>query len=136
MADVSITAANVVRGTNSKIKQGTLGATVTAGQLVYLDAADNRYKLTDGDSATAAARVVDGIALNGGASGQPVVVHYEGPITIGGTIVKGTVYAMSDVAGAIRPIADNASGDYVTTIGIALTSAILDVKIHNSGVNV
>ena len=42
MADLTITAANVVPGAGARITNGTAGATVTAGQVVYLDPADNR----------------------------------------------------------------------------------------------
>ena len=37
MADLSVTAASVVAGSNANIEHGTLGETVTAGQPVYKD---------------------------------------------------------------------------------------------------
>ena len=85
MADLSITAASVLAGSDASIKDGNLGAAVTAGQVVYLDTSDSRWKLADNNSATAIVRVPGGIALNGGASGQPVKVLTNGPITIGAT---------------------------------------------------
>ncbi len=46
MADLSITAANVLRGSNARVETGIFGATVTAGQVVYRDASDNnKFKL-------------------------------------------------------------------------------------------
>ncbi len=135
MADLTITAASVVKGSNAKIENGILGATVTAGQVVYKDTTDsNKFKLADNDDATALVRTPSGIALNGGADGQPVQVQSAGQITIGATVVVGTVYHLSDTPGGIGPVADLTAGDYVVTLGIAITAAILDIQIHNSAV--
>jgi hypothetical protein len=135
MADLTITAANVVSG-GGNTRQGTAGATLTAGQAVYLDSTDGKYKLADSDSVTAAVRQPVGIALNGAASGQPVLVQYDGPVTIGATLTAGLAYYLSKTAGGICPVADIASGGYATIIGIALSTTVLDIKIHQSGVAV
>lgn len=133
MTDISITAANVVAGAGARIVAGTAGATITAGQAVYLDSADGRYKLADADSATAAIRDVVGIALNGAAAGQPIDILLEGNVTIGATLVAGTTYYLSPVAGGICPLADIEVGDYYTIIGIAVSTSVLAVKIAASG---
>lgn len=134
MADLTLTAANVVKGTTAKTKHGVLGAVVTAGQTVYLDTTTATYKLADCDSATAAARYPSGIALNGGAIGQPVEVLYEGPITIGGTVAAGVPYFQSGTAGGICPAADMASGDYNTFIGWGQSTTVIDVTFVEAGV--
>lgn len=134
MADISITAASVLAGSGATTENGNLGATVTAGQAVYKDSADGLWKLADSNSATVAARTPQGIALNGGATGQPVRVLREGNITIGGTLTAGVAYYLSDTPGGICPIADVGSGEYSTVLGIATTTAILAVKIQSSGV--
>lgn len=133
MADLSITAANVVRENGGKSRDGVAGATITAGQVVYLDVADGTYKLADCDGA-AALRSPTGIALNGASAGQPLKVHTEGPITIGATLTPGTAYYLSGTAGGIAPVADLATGDYPTIVGIAQSTTVLDVKFHESGV--
>lgn len=133
MADISITAANVVAG-SAKTVEGTAGATITAGQVLYLDSADNRYKLADCDSGTAAARTPAGIALNGASTGQPVEVLTKGAITIGGTVTAGVAYYLSPNAGGICPVADLLTGDYPTIMGIATSASVIDVLIHESGV--
>jgi hypothetical protein len=74
MADLTITAANVVASSNASLARRTAGAAVTAGKVVYRDAADLKSKLTDSDSATVAARSPDGICLNGASDGQPLDV--------------------------------------------------------------
>lgn len=134
MSDLSITAASVVAGSNSNTVTGTLGATVTAGQVVYKDDSDGHWKLADNNSATAAVRVPQGIALNGGASGQPVRVLVSGDITIGATLTAGVVYYLSDTPGGICPVADLASGEYPASIGIATSTTVLKVNITSSGV--
>lgn len=133
MADLSITAASVLAGSGATTEPGTLGATVTAGQAVYKDSADGLWKLADNNSATAAVRTPQGIALNGGATGQPVKVLREGPITIGATVTAGVVYYLSDTPGGICPVADLATGEYPTVIGIATSATVIDVGIHASG---
>ena len=134
MADLTITAASVLAGSDASVRDGTLGAAVTAGQALYLDPADSRWKLADNNSATVIARTPQGIALNGGASGQPVKVLTGGPITIGATMTAGVAYYLSDTAGGICPVADLASGEYPTIIGIATSTTVLDVRFHASGV--
>lgn len=137
MADVSITANNVAPGTGALTEQMVAGATITAGQVVYKDTSDSdKAKLADSNSATALARSPYGIALNGAASGQPVVVLKAGLITIGGTVAVGTIYVLSGTAGGIAPSTDLASGMYTSIIGIATTAAILSVAIREGGVAV
>ena len=134
MTDVSITAANVIRGANSKMEHGQAGASITAGQVVYRDAADGEYKLADSDSGTAAVRSPRGIALNNGADGQPLTIHRSGLITIGGTLTPGVAYYLSDTPGGIAPYADLATGDYPTFIGMAVSTTVLNVSFNESGV--
>jgi hypothetical protein len=134
MSDLSITAANVLAGSGARTVDGTAGASVTAGQVVYLDSATNTYKLADCDSATAAVRSPDGIALHAAASGQPLEVLTRGPITIGATMTAGVAYYLSPNAGGICPVADVLSGDYPTIVGIATSTTVLDVLFHESGV--
>ncbi len=128
MADLTITAASVIAGADSRVQNGTAGATITAGQVVYLDAADQRFKLADSDGA-AGLRAPVGIALNGAANGQPLAVLRSGDITIGATLSPGVTYYLSDEPGALCPFADLATGDYPIVIGLAKTPAILTVAI-------
>jgi hypothetical protein len=134
MADLTITAASVLPGTGAKIVEGTAGAAVTAGQVLYLDSSTNTYKLADCNSATAAVRSPAGIALNGAASGQPVAVQTAGPITIGATLTAGVGYWLSGTAGGIRPVADNTTGDYPVILGLATSTTVINIKIQEAGV--
>jgi hypothetical protein len=133
MADLSITANNVVAGSGAKKVTGAAGATITAGQVVYYDTTTSTYKLADTDSATAAVRSPVGIALNGAAANQPLTVCTSGPVTIGATVAVGDVYYLSGTAGGLAPFADVAAGDYPCIIGICTSTSVLDVKIHEAG---
>lgn len=133
MADISITAANVVPGSDAVRESGTAGATITAGQLVYLDTSDMKFKLADANGA-AALRVPNGIALNGASNGQPLVIQKGGDITIGGTMTAGIPYFLSDTPGGLCPLPDIGAGEYSCIIGIAKSTSVLAVNIQPSGV--
>lgn len=129
MADISITAANVVAGSGATKQNGTAGATITAGQAVYKDSS-NKFQLADANSATEIARRAIGIALHGASNNQPLTILTAGLITIGGTLTAGVAYYLSDTPGGICPVADIGSGEYVCLLGIATTTAILNVDIQ------
>jgi hypothetical protein len=134
MADLTITATSVLAGTGAVKENGTAGAAITAGQVVYKDASDaGKFKLADNDSATAAVRSPYGIALHGAASGQPLTVLKSGPITIGATTAVGVVYCLSSTAGGICPNADIATGDYNTIVGIGTSTTVIDVNFQEAG---
>jgi hypothetical protein len=134
MADLSITPANVQRGDDAVTELGTSGAAATAGQVVYHDATDKRYKLSDNDAA--ATRRVSGVALNGAAIGQPLMIQKAGTITIGATMTPGEAYYLSDTPGGICPRADLEAGDSVILIGIAKSASLLQLAITDPGVTV
>lgn len=134
MANLTITAANVLAGAGSTTTTGSSGATATAGQPVYFDAATKSYKLADCNSATAAVRSAVAITLNGASPGQPLMVLTGGDITIGATLVPGTTYYLSATPGAICPVGDLTTGDYPLILGIAKSATVLAVDIVESGV--
>ena len=136
MSDISVTPASVLAGTNAEITRGIAGATITAGQAVYLDATTTgEWLLADSDSATVIARgsAKFGVALNGASDGQPLAIQTGGDITIGATIVAGVAYYLSDAPGGICPFADLATGDYVTLVGIAKSTTVLAIDPLYSG---
>jgi len=129
MADLSITAANVVKYSNATTRTGTAGAAITAGDVLYLD---TTLKLADTDTAAKATAV--GIALNDAAIGQPVVYLVAGGINPGATVAIGTYYVISATAGNICPVADLVPGDYCTGLGWGTTTSRIEVNINVSGV--
>ena len=135
MADLTITAANVVAGANARTLDGIAGEAITAGQCVYRDSATGKYLKSDADSATVAARSVDGIALNSASANQPLGVQIDGEITIGATMTANTPYFLSGAtAGGIAPIADVGAGEYLVQVGISKSTTVLDIGIQATGV--
>ena len=133
MPDLTITAANVIAGANSKKTPGVSGATVTAGQTVYRDPTTKKFLLADSDSPTEAVRACAGIALHAASNGQPLMIQEEGDINLGATLTVGEIYVLSDTAGGIMPEADLEAGDYVTVLGVASSASNLKMKIVASG---
>lgn len=133
MADLSITAANVLAGAGAITERGIAGATITAGQPVYKAASDSKYKLADDNSATAEVRVARGIALNSASDGQPLTILTSGLITIGATMVAQTAYYLGDTPGAICPVADLASGEFPCLLGMSTSTTVLKVDIQAPG---
>lgn len=134
MADLSITVANTVAGSGAKKVNGTAGATITAGQVVYLDSATNTYKLADCNSATAAVRSPAGIALHASLANQPLTICAAGPLTLGATMTAGVAYYLSGTLGGVRLVVDNTTGDYPVLLGIATSTTVLNVDIQEAGV--
>lgn len=138
MADISITASDVVAGSGAPTKTGTAGAAIAAGDVVYLDTATTgKWQLADSDAASAAARggtANTGIALNSAAANQPLVVQIGGPITLGSVLTAGTAYYLSGTAGKICPLADVSGGEYYVLLGLAASTSVLNLDVQYSGV--
>ena len=135
MADIVVTAANVLASGQASKETGVAGVAVTAGQPVYKETGTDLFKLTDCDSATVEARNFYGMTLNAAGVGQPVSVAKSDPdFTPGATLTKGSRYYASGTAGGIAPEADLASGDHVVLIGVASSTTKLVMKPLNSGV--
>ena len=135
MSDLSLTAANVDAASSASIATGTLGATSTAGQVVYLDASTDKRRLADADASQASANAV-GILLGGGSDNQPVHYIVVGDVDVGATLTVGEIYVVSGTAGGIAPEADLASSDWVTVLGVATAADNLKVSILASGAQV
>lgn len=134
MADLTITATGVLKGADAKTKHGIAGVAITAGQPIYLDTSTGTMRLSDTDSATAAARGCAGLALHAAAAGQPIEYQYDGRITIGATTAPGEPYFLSGNAGGICPWADVATGDYPLFIGFGVSATQIDLHLIASGV--
>ncbi len=134
MADLTITAANVIADNDAVLADGIAGAGITAGKALYLEAATNKWKLADCDAATAEARVATAIALNGASDGQPVKVMKSGTVTIGAALSAGVAYYLSATAGGICPVGDLTTGKYPQIVGMAISTTKLKVNFQASGV--
>ena len=135
MAAISVTAANVLPGSNSNIQVGTAGATITQGQSLYFDSASGTLKLADADG-TSPANTFSGIALNAGSTGQPISYTAQASALVpGGTVLAGDVIYLSPVAGGItKTYADLTSGATVIILGVVNTDLSLNLKSVVGGV--
>lgn len=135
MAAISITAANVLASSAAVIRREyTSGATVTAGQLVYLNAS-NQWALVDID-ANLGCGVSDlrGITLNGASSGQPLAVcTSDTAFTPGGTLSNGLVVYGSVTAGGITYADIPGANAYPVVVGIAKSTTVLNLNPFASG---
>lgn len=135
MADLTLTVANVLAGTNAQItRTGIAGATIAQGDVLYRDTADsNKLKLADANAASPANSVA-GIALTAGSNGQPVIyVTEDDDFTVGSTLTSGMVYVLSATAGKICQSVDLASGHTSIVLGVAKSSTKLAFKIVAGG---
>lgn len=129
MADVTVVA-NDVRppgnvNSDTRVIKGRLGATVTAGQSIYLDGT-NGWKPADADAQASAN--AKGMALKGGANGETVPIVTLGPIEGFSGLTPGTDYYVSTTEGGICPYADLGAGNYPCRIGWARTATQLVVE--------
>jgi hypothetical protein len=140
MADISITAANVLKGTTNTVENGTAGETITAGQVVYKKSTDGLFWKADcyATSVTSNDEIKEayGIALNSAAANQALQVQRTGDITIGGSVTAGAVYylASSNVgaAGGIAPLDDLVSTDWYVIIGVATSTTVIHLLIYDT----
>lgn len=139
MAEATVTPAAVqrIRGTNNDTvtKDVFAGATIVAGQWVYLDTANsNVAKLAQNDG-TALEATVEGMALNGAASGQPLQIAIGGPVTMDGLTAK-KFYFASSTAGAMELESDNASTERIVNLGYATAATTFVINIQRTGLTV
>lgn len=132
MADLTITAASVAPSTDAVTVHGTAGETITAGMSVYLNAAaPPRWMKAQCDGTAIESGYGSqgvGIARHGSLNGQPISVQTGGKIVVGATVVVGTMYAISATAGGICPMADLTTNNYVTPLGLATSTTVLDMS--------
>ena len=134
MADLSITASAVLPGANAALAAGTAGASIAAGDVVYLASATKKWMLADADGVTAEARKAVGIALNSAALNQPIDIVTGGDVTLGSVLTAGQGIYLSDEPGKMCPLADLTTGDYVCLLGLAKSATVLtlDVQFPNT----
>ena len=135
MADITQTPANVVINPAypHKKREGIAGATIVQGDVLYQDGADGLSLKPAITTSASTARAV-GIALTGASDGQVCVYLESGHINPGGTVAVGEVYCVSDNAGKFAPVADIGAGDYVTVLGIGITTSDIEIAITPSGI--
>lgn len=128
MADISFTATAVVANASgaNQFLDAVWGGSVTGGMPVYQHTDGKFYgALND----TAAHAAVVGFALSAGAAGQRGQIQTSGLMTLGSGMTAGVAYYCSANAGGIAPVADLGSGKYVTVLGVAKSSSVLQIGL-------
>lgn len=132
MADVTITAADVVASASAQTGEGMAGVSIVAGEWVYR-AADKTLRLADANSSLLTA-TAEGMALHAAGAGQPLRFASQGEVTVSAVLTVGKVYVLSANAGKTAPVADLASGWWTSVVGYAKTTSILVIRRINSGI--
>lgn len=121
MADISITAANVLGGTGANLEIKTLATTAAQGKALYL-LANGTVGLADSNGSSPANSFY-GFSLTSGSAGQPVVVdRADSAFVSGGTLAIGPVYLSNTAGGITQTLADLASGSTLIIIGAATST--------------
>lgn len=126
-ARVALDAVLSADGTYSGITiEGTAGATLAFGDLVYLASADSRWELTDADSVTTAGPVWIGMCVLAAANdGDPTRILLQGNIRADAAFPSLTISAPAYVgttAGDIQVAAPTGDNDVVRIVGHAITA--------------
>lgn len=130
-SDLSITVGSFVPSAAAlkEAQVGTAGATITKGQLLYLDSGTNTFKLADANGTAATAKVV-AIAASDAVSGQGLLyLTKDADLTLGATLsMSAPIYCLSATAGGIAPTADITTGWYPCAVLVAksTTKCIFD----------
>ena len=135
MADVTIPKANVESVGNPTLQDVTCGAAVIAGRFVYEDAASG--KVNYATSLSAATAAVTGMLVNSGErDGAPATIQKDGDVAVGAILTTGELYVLADNAGKLMPASDLVTNDFVTFVGLAISTSTLRLGITQSGIQV
>lgn len=136
MAALTQTAANVFPSSRATInRSANAGATIAAGQPVYLDT-NGVWQLVDADLSLAAGTIA-GLAAHSAVANQPLAVVTADPaFTHGltGVTAGDTIWTSPTAGGLTKTIADLVSGVFTAEIGIAISATQMVVQPINSGV--
>lgn len=131
MADLSISSSDVQAVSDQKYGGGTAGADLTAGMLVYESTASTLLGTINSSAAAKAA--IKGVMAHDAKNGQKCQYFTGGTITLGSVFTQGKSYYASSNAGGIDGTTGVGSGDRVSLVGIASSTANIVLNIFNSG---
>jgi len=132
MADLAITAANVVPDADATVNRGSIaGDTITAGMPIFEDTGDGN-KMKPCEAGAEASSVCAGIALNGASDGQPVDYITAGDFTVGATVVVGISYFATN-AGGMGVWAEVAVAEYASLVCVGISTTKARIVLANTG---
>jgi len=126
MAAITPTSTDMRLGT-ATVSTGTAGEAISAFELLYLKASDGKLWLSVNSAEESAGFY--GVAVQDAATDEKVAYV---PATLANTIqsatplwTKGQSYVVGDTAGQMMNAADPAAGDYITSVGMAISTTEL-----------
>lgn len=132
MANVSITAANVLKSSGASTGTGTTGSTaLTAGMPITTDSADSYLVKPSDANGAGDLKLCKGIALHASSPGQPIRYAKKDPtFTPGFTAAVGDVaYVSMSPAGAITVTrGDLTSGAAIITLGVMTSTTVMNLN--------
>ncbi len=134
MAALTITAAQVIPGSDAVFEEGPASGAITPGEQVYKNA--STLKWTPGVNTSEAAAAARGIAVSeAAADGQRVVVQVGGSLVLGAGAAPaaGTTYYVGG-AGELVPEGDLGTGAWVTPVCIGSGSNAVKIRTWATGV--
>lgn len=136
MADVVIVPASVKTSSSSSSlkKAGISGGAFLAGQPLYLTGGGKLA--TCGNNAVAPGSTLKGIALCScpGVDQPCYYADVDADFEPGFTPTQGETYVVSSTVGAICPIGDLGTLDYVNIIGVGKAAGKLQLECHATGI--
>lgn len=116
---------------------GLAGEAIAYSSAVYRVLTTGLWKVSDSNALTAAARQVDGLALNTAAIGQRVIVVRRDPNlttgeTTGEVLTSGRVVRLSGVPGRLQ-LATSGPGNNAVVVGVATSGTTMNLEILEGG---
>lgn len=132
MADLSITATAIIPVDGHVAVSKPAASAITQGQAVF-ENSSGQWQIADADAAATCIMPL-GIALTEAtAATQPILAIVSGDLGMGAILTVNTIYTVAETAGAIQPVADLLSGDYLGVLGVATTTSNLRMLTYASG---
>lgn len=135
MADLTQTRANVAVASVGSLSVVEVGEAVLQGQPGYLDA-NGEWKVASKTSQALAKASCIFITPASGAGGFSAILQGDGRlVNLGATLVIGKTYCVS-TTGAIAESSELVSGNWITQLGQAVTTALLRTKFNITDIQV
>lgn len=137
MADIVITPGNLYPSGAAQITRGIAAVAITAGQVVAFNSSSPPGIALSDNDATPPLNLPIGIAVCSAGVGQPVnYTAIDANLTIGATVVNGTIYVLSGNPGGICPTTDLLTGDGVCIIGVGKGTTALWLNVLTTGISI
>lgn len=131
-ADIGVDSAVAATSVVSVVQ---VGEAVTQGQVGYQDGTNKKYYKADSNGAAATNAAATVVFITAASTdGFALVLKAGGKLKANAVFTKGQVYCVGSTAGAIVPISDLTTGDYVTIVGVADSTTTIPLMMVATGI--